>query len=702
MLLLKIEIFYEYPLWFIPFCLLLGILAAGLIYFKKDIVDEPEKSHKQWKKALAVSRFVLVSILAWLLLSPFLKSTDIESEAPTILLLQDNTSSLENNVSTEYLEKIKELSGNLEKDYTLISYGFDSKLKQIDSLDFTGNLTNISASLEEGIDLYKSRNLSAIILASDGIYNNGSNPIYNPKLLNLPIYSIGLGDTTSKKDLLIDRVQYNKIAYLNDRIKLKVSVQNKKLSGKSNVKLYKIEGDALKEIQVKNIEFSENDAFIESEFILNAEQVGVQHYRIQVAAHEEEHGTKNNSKDFFLNILDGRQKILIAALAPHPDIAAIKTVAEQNKNYEVDVAVLSLNQTFNAEGYSSVIFHQIPAARNKGQHWIDAIEKAGIPSWFITGTQTDFNKLNAVQNLVKVNQSRASWNDVSAATNKDFQLFSISEKAMQTYRSFPPLKSAFAKYDISAKAHVLFYQQIGSVRSDFPLHLFQNLNNKKTAVTLGEGLWRWHLYEYLENKNQDAFKELVNKTLQYLAVKDDKRKFRILQEKDIFSDNEIIRLEGELYNDNYQLINEPVVKIVVSNASGKEYPYLFKQSKQAYELNISGFEEGNYDYTASTQWAGKNYSYSGKFSIQATQVEAFQTEANHKLMYQLAEESAGGFFEPTELDALEASIRNNTQIRPSSFEVEKNQAVLNFKLLFFLLILLLSFEWAVRKYLGAY
>ncbi len=119
-------------------------------------------------------------------------------------------------------------------------------------------------------------------------------------------------------------------------------------------------------------------------------------------------------------------------------------------------------------------------------------------------------------------------------------------------------------------------------------------------------------------------------------------------------------------------------------------------------MNIPGFGEGNYEYAARTQWAGKDYSYSGKFSIQATQLEAFQTEANHQLLYQLAQESKGAFFSSTQMNQIAVKLAENAQIKPSSFEVEENQAVLNYKFLFFIILILLSFEWGVRKYLGAY
>lgn len=703
---MKFEIFYEYPLWFIPLCLLFGAIISGILYFKNEIVKEPENSHHRWKKVLAVVRFVLISIITWLLLSPFLKSSKTESEAPVILILQDNSISVKKSFSENeeenYFQNIKALEEKLDKNYKLIFNGFDEKLNQNKSIDFTGKLTNISGSIEEGIDLYKSRNLSAIILASDGIYNNGINPLYNPKLLGYPIYTIALGDTTPKKDILVDRVLYNKIVYLNDRFRINVNIQNKKLTGKTKLILQHIEGNNIKEIDSREVNFEESVDFLDFNFTINADKPGVQHYRTYIKPIEGESNYDNNSKDFFINVLDGRQKILIAAFTPHPDISAIKSMAEMNKNYEVDVAIFSQNQNFNAEEYNTVIFHQLPAIGNKGMNWIESVKNSNASIWYITGTQSDFNQLNEIQNLIRVNQSRNSWNEVTVNMGENFQLFSVSEKSTQAFRKLPPIKSPFAKYESAKTANTLFFQKVGSVDTDYPLWMFNNISGDKSAITLGDGIWRWKLYTFLQNNEYDSFKELINKTLQYLSVKDDKRKFRVIQEKDIFADNEIIKLEAELYNESYQLVNDPEVDLVVKSAEGKEYPFAFKRSGQAYELQISGFEEGNYEYIANTQWAGKNHSYSGKFTIQPTQLESFHTEANHNLLFQMSLESNGAFFNANNFNSLSDRIIENSQIRPLIYELDQNQAVLNFKWLFFTLLFLLSFEWAIRKYLGGY
>lgn len=44
--------------------------------------------------------------------------------------------------------------------------------------NFTDKVTNLSELLKGVYDLYGGQNLGAVVVASDGIYNEGSNPAY--------------------------------------------------------------------------------------------------------------------------------------------------------------------------------------------------------------------------------------------------------------------------------------------------------------------------------------------------------------------------------------------------------------------------------------------------------------------------------------------------------------------------------------------
>ena len=81
-------------------------------------------------------------------------------------------------------------------------------------------------------------------------------------------------------------------------------------------------------------------------------------------------------------------------------------------------------------------------------------------------------------------------------------------------------------------------QRIGKVNTESPLLFFTEDGGTKIGFLLGEGIWKWKLEEA---KNENAYPlvaELISKTVQYLSVKDDKRKFKVYASKNTFEENE--------------------------------------------------------------------------------------------------------------------------------------------------------------------
>ena len=207
--LLSINIITELPLWFSLFCVVFGGLYAFFLYRKEDKFSE---TNPWLVKVMAVSRFLLVSILSFLLLSPFIKTLFNKVEKPVIIIAQDNSSSiLLNKDSTfyksKYLEKLEKLKTNLEDVYDVKTYTFGEDLIEGLEIDYSKKITNLSNAFEEIDNKFYNRNVGALILASDGIFNEGANPIFNSKI-EFPVYTVALGDTSIQRDIILKEVLY--------------------------------------------------------------------------------------------------------------------------------------------------------------------------------------------------------------------------------------------------------------------------------------------------------------------------------------------------------------------------------------------------------------------------------------------------------------------------------------------------------------
>ncbi len=138
-------------------------------------------------------------------------------------------------------------------------------------------------------------------------------------------------------------------------------------------------------------------------------------------------------------------------------------------------------------------------------------------------------------------------NDSEPYLNSAFGYFTVSEELRSQLSNFPAVKTPFGKYAVTNGAQVLLQQKVGAVNTNDPLLLFNESNGSKSAVFVGDGLWKWRLRNFQETKNFNAFNELISKSIQYLSVKSDKSFFRIFTNK-IINENEQMEFNAEVYN----------------------------------------------------------------------------------------------------------------------------------------------------------
>ena len=135
----------------------------------------------------------------------------------------------------------------------------------------------------------------------------------------------------------------------------------------------------------------------------------------------------------------------------------------------------------------------------------------------------------------------------------------------------------------------------------------KNPNQKDCSTFVG-------VNEFAKNNNHQAFDEIINKTVQFLSVKDNKDKFRVIVDNQ-FNENQEIIFNAELYNNSYELVNTPEVKLELENEAGVDYEFVFNKTGSAYVLNAGILPVGSYSYLASTTFSGEQYVVKGQLQI---------------------------------------------------------------------------------------
>jgi hypothetical protein len=152
-----------------------------------------------------------------------------------------------------------------------------------------------------------------------------------------------------------------------------------------------------------------------------------------------------------------------------------------------------------------------------------------------------------------------------------------------------------------------------------------------------------------------------------------------------------------LYNDAYELVNTPEVNVSLKNRDGKSYSFLFSRSGNAYTLDAGILPAGEYSFDAKTRLGNKNQKASGQFVIRQQQAELQQTTANHQLLFALSEQNGGQMIYPDQLTQLPKMIAANENVKTVVYEDRKYEDPIDYKIVFFLILALISGEWFLRK-----
>ncbi len=652
-------------------------------------------------------RFFTVATIVFLLLKPLIKKIEENAKTPIIALMIDNSKSMASKSIAARQGAlptvIQPLYEQLAQSYQVDLYQIDQDIRQIEAIDsmkIDGSITNLSHAVEYISEIYEGENLGAVLLISDGIYNEGKNPLYAQYTRKSPIYTIAWGDTTRRKDVVLKQVLYNSVAFLNDEMITEVDVQSFNTSGDHvELTVQKISNTGSPILYRKKMVLSDPQSLLIENVTLALTDVGVNHFRYAVSPLNGETNKANNVKDVYIDVLDARLKIAIVAAAPHPDIATLKQILERNKNYEVQIFLQNPSSS-ELNQLDLIIFHELPSQQTDMTGIIDHMNRNKIPRMFILSAGTNLDAFTEIQDQAMISSGNGSVNNAQAIVQGDFSSFTLSPQLKDILPSFPPLSAPFGEYKLKAGVQVLLKQRIGNVETDFPLLAFSDQNRIKTTFLFGTDLWRWKLYEYAQYDQIELLSELLEKTIMYTTTKEDKRKFRVYSDKKIYAESEAISLSAELYNSSYELINAPDVFMTLTNEDGTDYPFTFSKKDKTYLLNAGRLPRGRYTYLATTSFNGEQYEAVGGFSIRETQLELYDLQAKHNVLYALTQKYGGKMYYPDQIDQLADEINNNDHIKPIIYQNVISRPLLNQSWILALLVSFLTLEWILRRYFG--
>lgn len=665
------------------------ILSAGAGYWvyrtdKKRAIPYP------WLTSLLRSLVIFFTLL--LILVPTIIITKNNIEKPVVLLLQDDSRSAGNALGSDsatYRKNVAALMSKLSADYKVVSWGFGDHIKTDSLYGYNQQATDIAAALARAQEFYGLQNLGAVILATDGRYNQGLNPLYQQLALHSPVYTVGIGDSTRQKDIRIPGVYANKIVTINSTFEIRGDVVADLCKGYSNSVIITEGGNVVASSPLSVNADKYDHSFAGS---VKATKAGIHHYVISVPAADGEKNTTNNRKDIFVEVVEEKKNILIASAAPHPDVNAIKDALSGVESYKVTVCTAE-NFPASLSSYNVIILHGLPSLRTNIGPQILTAKK---PVWFITSSQSGITALNNLEPLTHTVLVQTMQHDVQAVYRSSFNTFTLPQQIQSVTDKMPPLLANTGNSRTDPGANVLFAQR-GNGQDQLPLWLLQQ-GSVPTAMLLGEGIWRWRMYEYKNFNQHNIVDECIRQTVSFLSANSNERPFHVTLPKYVWSDHEPISLSAYLLNANNEQVNTADVQLTITDSAGRKQNFTFERSGNAYNINIGIWAGGTYTYSGRTEYNGKTYTAAGTFTVESMPLELMETGADYKLLYSLAEKYNGGFVTAANVTSLYDSISHNERVKPVIQTTTETVPLVDRKWYFFIILLLAVTEWLLRKY----
>jgi hypothetical protein len=699
--------------------IILGIFlfAALFSYFLYRRTIPPLNSG--WRVTLAVIRGIAVTLIVMLVFSPKLTLVWQQRVTDKVVLVIDRSASMglveKGESRLDRARKIAQsLWGILQRNARVSLYAFNTDTMSIPSpnIDSAQFATDMESALTHIID--KEKNLTALIMLSDGNFTTGRNPLFSEALTRCRIYTIGIGDTMEIPDVLISDVQANKIVYQHKETPVQVNLMARGFTGKETLLQIREQGRVLAAQKVK---INTTGGIIPVSLNIKPEQIGIRQYEISVDKLPGETLLANNKHLLVLEVLKSKIQVGILASQPDFDVKFLHLLLSANTDLQVKMAVTDqpLKRTVVStddvlDSVDVLILHDFPAlttSRENLQKLEKGLNTKKIPTLLLWGDHAatvnwDFiSRYYAlrVQSFLSPVLKTQVLPTETGKTLPIINIYSSDQENLNFWQQCPPIEYPFEKVEVGKNLRSVLETVALAGRENVraPVLLIEQSAGCRNAYLLGSGFWRWYFMLAEDRLFQAGWQNILNNLVRWLSIPGSSSNVLISTDKRSYQVGETVRISCEAYDGAYNPVDDGMVHIKVSGPGGVFELEGGLVGQGTYTADFQLLGEG--EYTLEAQ-ALRNDVILGQAStrIVATpvNVEFLYTRQDYQLLKKLADKSGGRYVAEDNYRDLLGEL--NFPVRYQ--EVTQTYEIWQKALILLLIIFLFSLEWFIRKRLG--
>ena len=670
----------EHILW-VAFGAVIALALTAFMYFFKN---KKKDVHRWW---YAPFRFLTLFAGILLLINPSFRQVSYEIDKPYLVLAVDNSSSIEElaqqNTQLDLLNRFQE-DAALKERFQIRRHVFDDGLRTDTLITHSGAQSNLDSALRSLQNIYTE---SPVVLLSDGNQTFGNDYSYTIANQKSPVFPMILGDSIQAVDLKIHRLNVNKYAFLKNSFPVEVMIN---YNGDTPVSSRLVIKNGNTTVFSRNVALGPSNKAVVVEATVQANRVGLQRLSATIEPLQNEKNTVNNMRFFAVEVIDQQTKVAIVSDISHPDLGVLKTAIESNEQRSATI-VHPADLVNNLTEYQTILLYQ-PNATFK--RVMERLAQTKQNVFFICGPNTDLSFLNANQAIFTQQYTR-QIDDVVPSLHNGFTGFILEDIG---FSGFPPLQSEFGDILVRIEHNVFLYKNIGGVDTKEPLWVTFDRQGQRGAILFGEGIWRWRMKSFMDNGSFEDFDAMIGKFIQFLTTNN--RKDRLTLDYETFHyGSSSAKVDAQFFDKNFVFNPNARLNITVVNTESEEsvqYPLLLKNN--LFRVDLSSLPPGNYRFTITPE--GERISRSGSFEIVPFDVEKQFLNADVTKLRQLATNTGGKAYFPSDYATLKTLLLNDDRFMPVQKAVENVVPLIDWKWLLAIMAFSLAAEWFLRKYNG--
>ena len=737
----------SWPAWLLVLLILVAAVGLGLLIRRKLRNAPPElRNWRAW--VIWCMQSALVALVLFLLWQPAILVSELNSQQNIIAVVVDDSRSMSIADAGGKTREDAALSAlqngllaGLQKRFQTRIYRLGNTLTRVDAplnIAPVEPATHLSDGLQQLTAETADLPVGAVVLLSDGGQNNNGNAALGISLdalhalrdRRLPVHSIGFGELQHAHDLEMQDVGIAPSAIANARVSATVTLTQRGYSGRT-ANLSVRDGDKL--LAQRQITLIADGRLQTEQLFFPIGDAGAKRLTFAVEPLPGEENLANNAMTRPIFVTDTKRRILYVEGEPRweykfirrsegddPTVQLVSMLrTSENKIYRQGIsspAELADGFPVRPEdlfGYSGIIIGSVDAnyfTRLQQELLREYVDRRGGGLLFLGGrsslsdggwSASGLNDLlptflpagahNFHRNSATVELTQAGMD--SPIT----QILDDPEKNAQRWKKLTYL----ADYEDagSPKPGATVLADLHAGRRTLPLLITQTYGHGRTAILATGGTWRWQMSEALGDPSHDLFWQQL---LRWLVVESPGPVAASMPRR-LLMDEGHVQLTAQIRDPQFQpAVNARVSAHIVGpdhlDALVDLHPS--GSSPGFYQSEWTAEKPGAYLAEISAESAASQPPELGRdvvtFQREDGVAENFHTEQNRALLEQLASETGGRYWTPSDVKNLPRDISYSE----AGISVRTTKQLWDMPIVFFVLLGLPAAEWLLRRKWG--